>query len=198
MKKTTYFKLLLFALILFTGASQAQQARFKAGVVAGLNFSELTGKTSTDYYGLNVGILGTARLSKHTQAGLEFLFSQNGEYILPEFYPELEYGTIWLNHIEIPFHLDWLIGVFEKDQFYDWNLNIGVAYTKLIGYRVEDLNKVDVTDQIIYKNKEAYLLQAGTTYHFTKNIGLNLKASLPIRIDGLSWTLAGRLVYLLD
>jgi hypothetical protein len=198
MKKTTYFKLLLFALILFTGASQAQQARFKAGVVAGLNFSELTGKTSADYYGLNVGILGTARLSKHTQAGLEFLFSQNGEYILPEFYPELEYGTIWLNHIEIPFHLDWLIGVFEKDQFYDWNLNIGVAYTKLIGYRVEDLNKVDVTDQIIYENKEAYLLQAGTTYHFTKNIGLNLKASLPIRIDGLNWTLAGRLVYLLD
>ena len=198
MKKTTCFKLLIFVLILAGHTLQAQQARFKAGVVAGLNFSELTGKTSTDYYGLNVGILGTARLSKHTQAGLEFLFSQNGEYILPEFYPELEYGTIWLNHIEIPFHLDWLIGVFEKDQFYDWNLNIGVAYTKLIGYRVEDLNKVDVTDQIIYKNKEAYLLQAGTTYHFTKNIGLNLKASLPIRIDGLNWTLAGRLVYLLD
>lgn len=152
----------------------------------------MTGKTSTDYYGLNVGILGTARLSKHTQAGLEFLFSQNGEYILPEFYPELEYGTIWLNHIEIPFHLDWLIGVFEKDQFYDWNLNIGVAYTKLIGYRVEDLNKVDVTDQIIYKNKEAYLLQAGTTYHFTKNIGLNLKASLPIRIDGLELDTGGQ------
>lgn len=198
MKQTNRLKLLIFALSLAGHTLQAQHPRFKAGVVAGLNFSELTGKTSTDYYGLNVGILGTARLSKHTQAGLEFLFSQNGEYILPEFYPELEYGTIWLNHIEIPFHLDWLIGVFEKDQFYDWNLNIGVAYTKLIGYRVEDLNKVDVTDQIVYENKEAYLLQAGTTYHFTKNIGLNLKASLPIRIDGLSWTLAGRLVYLLD
>ena len=198
MKKKTCFKLLIFALILAGHTLQAQQARFKAGVVAGLNFSELTGKNSTDYYGLNVGILGTARLSKHTQAGLEFLFSQNGEYILPEFYPELEYGTIWLNHLEIPFHLDWLIGVFEKDQFYDWNLNLGVAYTKLIGYRVEDLNKVDVTDQIVYGNKEAYLLQAGTTYHFTKNIGLNLKASLPIRVDGLNWTLAGRLVYLLD
>ena len=198
MKQTNRLKLLIFALILFNSASQAQQARFKAGVVAGLNFSELTGKNSTDYYGLNVGILGTARLSKHTQAGIEFLFSQNGEYILPEFYPELEYGTIWLNHLEIPFHLDWLIGVFQKDQFYDWNLNLGVAYTKLLGYRVEDLNKVDVTDQIIYGNKEAYLLQAGTTYHFTKNIGLNLKASLPIRIDGLSWTLAGRLVYLMD
>jgi len=117
---------------------------------------------------------------------------------LPEFYPELEYGTIWLNHLEIPFHLDWLIGFFEKDQFYDWNLKLGVAYTKLLGYRVEDLNKVDVTDQIVYGNKEAFLLQAGTTYHFTKNIGLNLKASLPIRIDGLNWTLAGRLVYLMD
>lgn len=198
MKKKTCFKLLIFALILSGNPLSAQQARFKAGMVAGLNFSELTGKNSTDYYGLNVGILGTARLSKHTQAGIEFLFSQNGEYILPEFYPELEYGTIWLNHLEIPFHLDWLIGVFEKDQFYDWNLNLGVAYTKLIGYRVEDLNKVDVTDQIVYGNKEAYLLQAGTTYHFTKNIGLNLKASLPIRVDGLNWTLAGRLVYLLD
>jgi hypothetical protein len=175
-----------------------QKARFNAGVVAGLNFAELEGNGVTDYFGLNSGILGTARISKHGQLGLEILFSQNGEYILPKYYPPVEYGQVWLNHIEVPVHIDWLIGVFHRDDFYDWNLNIGLAYTRLIGYNIETIDKENINNQVIYDNKEAILLQAGTTYHFTKKWGLNFKASLPIRIDGLSWTLATRLIYMFN
>ncbi len=178
----------------FTGL-YAQHSRFNAGIVAGLNFSELEGEKITDYFGLNTGIVGSVRLSKHAQLATELLFSQNGEYILPERYPQLQYGKVWLNHIEIPVHIDWLIGVFQRDKFYDWNLNLGVAYTKLISHRAKDINQIDVTDQIVYRSREGYLLQAGTTYHFTKKVGLNLKASLPMRVDGLSWTLAARIMY---
>jgi hypothetical protein len=126
---------------------------------------------------------------------MELLFSQNGEYVLPSFYPQTQYGQVWLNHIEIPVHIDWLIGVFQRKKFYDWNLNIGVAYTRLIGFSAKNSEGLDITNQIVYKNKEAYLLQAGTTYNFTPKIGLNLKASLPIRIDGLNWTLGARMIY---
>ncbi len=190
-------RLACFAVILHTCTSPtyAQNQRFQAGIIAGINFSELEGERITDYFGLNAGLLGTVRLSKHSQAGMEFLFSQNGEYILPERYPNLQYGQVWLNHIEIPVHIDWLIGVFERDKYYDWNLNLGIAYTRLIGYTVKDIDRNNVSDQVIYKNKTAYLLQAGTTYNFTQKIGLNLKASLPIRVDGLSWTLAARIIY---
>lgn len=194
LKSEIFFSIFTLLSLSFFDCS-AQTSRFKAGVVAGLNFSELEGDGITDYLGINAGIIGTARLSEHSQFGMEILFSQNGEYILPKSYPSLQYGQIWLNHIEVPIHIDWLIGVFQRDKFYDWNLNIGIAYTRLLSYNIENSNKVNVNDQIVYNNKEALLLQAGTNYNFTKNIGLNLKASLPIRIEGLNWTLAARLVY---
>lgn len=193
--------ILLFIVGLFffqsSNSAQAQNKVFNLAIPLGLNFSELEGNEITDYYGLNTGIMGIAKFSKHGELGLEMLFSQNGEYILPEYYPPLEYGKVRLNHIEIPLHVDWLIGVFQRDKFYDLNLNIGLAYTRIFSYHIEDLDKNDVSDQIIYENKEAMLLQAGMFYRFTEHLGMNLKASLPIRIDGLSWTLCARMIYYL-
>jgi hypothetical protein len=190
--------LALIAFFIFQlGSAKSQNSPFNAGVIAGLNFSELEGNSITDYFGLNAGLIGTARIAKHAQIGVEFLFSQNGEYILPEYYPPIQFGQVWLNHIEIPVHIDWLIGVFQRERFYDWNLNIGIAYTRIIGFKAKDIEGTNITNQIIYNNKEAYLLQLGTTYHFTKKIALNLKASLPIRIDGLSWTLGARIIYMM-
>lgn len=193
--------ILLFIVGLFffqsSNSAQAQNKVFNLAIPLGLNFSELEGNEITDYYGLNTGIMGIAKFSKHGQLGLEMLFSQNGEYILPEYYPPLEYGKVRLNHIEIPLHVDWLIGVFQRDKFYDLNLNIGLAYTRIFSYHIEDLDKNDVSDQIIYENKEAMLLQVGMFYRFTEHLGMNLKASLPIRIDGLSWTLCARMIYYL-
>lgn len=175
---------------------KAQNTRFNGGIIGGLNFAELEGNDITDYFGLNTGLIGTLNLTKKTQLGVEFLFSQNGEYILPEFYPKIQYGQVRLNHIEIPIHVDWSISSLQKNGFYDCRLNFGLAYTRLIAYKAENIEKVDVSNQIIYKDKDAYLLQLGTTYNFTKKIGLNFKASLPIRRQVLDWTLALRMIYM--
>ncbi len=190
-----FFSLALFCLTCI--ASSAQTSKFNAGVVAGMNFSELEGDGITDYFGLNAGVIGTAKLSEHTQLGMEILFSQNGEYVLPEYYPTLQYGKVWLNHVEVPIHIDWLLGAFERTKFYNWNLNLGLAYTRLVSYHVENIDKEDISDQIVYGSKEALLLQAGTTYYFTKKFGLNCKASLPIRTESINWTLAARFVYMI-
>lgn len=189
-----YFSILYFSISFCFG----QKQRFNAGFVLGLNFSELEGKDITDYYGLNTGLIANARLAKHTQISAELLFSQNGEYILPECYPAYEYGKIRLNHIEIPFHIDWLIGVFEREKFYDWHINLGFAYTRLLSYKVEDIGKNDVSNQIDYLNKEALLFQIGSSYYFNSRFGFSFKASLPLRVDGLSWTLAARMVYMIN
>jgi len=196
MHNKTYLLFFSFSFLLFIYID-AQDSRFNAGFVAGLNFAALEGNGTTNYIGLNTGIIGTAKITRHSQLGMEILFSQNGEYILPKFYPALQYGQVWLNHVEVPVHIDWLIGVFQKDKFYDWNLNIGLAYTRLLSYNIETIDKVNVNDKIIYANKDAILLQAGTTYNFTKKMGINFKASLPVRIKGLSWTLAARLIYMI-
>lgn len=196
---TPFFRSVLFVYLALAFAERlsAQQRPFNAGLVGGLNFAELVGEGNSDYFGPNVGIIGTARFARHGQLAMEMLYSQNGEYILPEFYPALEYGNIALHHIEVPVHVDLLIGLLQHDAYYDWNLNVGMAYTQLVGYSVKDRVGNDVSDQVIYGNRRAILLQAGTTYHFTEHLGLNFKASLPIRVDGLSWTWAARMVYLL-
>ncbi|HOY16015.1 MAG TPA: outer membrane beta-barrel protein [Haliscomenobacter sp.] len=187
-----------FLLIIFCSfQAPAQTSRFSAGVVGGLNFAELEGNDLTDYFGLNVGLLGAMRLSKKTQLGLEFLFSQNGEYILPTYYPNIQYGKIQLNHLEIPVYLDWLLSGVRNDKSYSLHLNVGLAYARLMNYKVESIEKIDVSEQIIYSNKEAYLMQVGTTYNLSKKIGLNLKATLPIRREALDWTLAARVVYVM-
>lgn len=196
MDNKTYLLFFSFSFLLFIYID-AQDSRFNAGFIAGLNFAALEGNGTTNYIGLNTGIIGTAKITRHSQLGMEILFSQNGEYILPKFYPALQYGQVWLNHVEVPVHIDWHIGVFQKDKFYDWNLNIGLAYTRLLSYNIETIDKVNINDKIIYANKDAILLQAGTTYNFTKKMGINFKASLPVRIKGLSWTLAARLIYMI-
>ncbi len=190
---SVFFPVLLFGCV---HTVAAQEQRFNAGAIMGLNFAELVGDGGTDYIGPNVGLIGTYRFAKHGQVAMEMLYSQNGEYILPEYYPALSYGKVRLHHIEIPVHVDLLVGLMKHDTYYDWHLNIGIAYTELLSYRAEELGGIDVTEQVVYGNKRAMLLQAGTTYHVSRRVGLNWRVSLPIRVDGLSWTMAARALYM--
>lgn len=176
--------------------AQAQAQKFGTGMIAGLNFAQLEGEEITDYLGWNTGIMGSFQLSKKRQISIELLFSQNGEYILPAFHPDLSYGKIRLNHLEIPIHYDWLLSDHKKD-YRNWQFQAGVAYTKLLNYKIADSQGMDITEQVIYKNDDALLVQPGLIYLFTKQMGLNLKASMPLRKEGLSWTLAARLVYVI-
>lgn len=187
----------LLLIILCSFQAPAQTSRFSAGIVGGLNFAELEGNDLTDYFGLNLGLLGAMHLSKKTQLGVEFLFSQNGEYILPTYYPNIQYGPIKLNHLEIPVYVDWLLTGVRNDKSYSLHLNVGVAYARLMSYKVQSIEKIDVSDQVIYSNKEAYLAQTGITFNLSKKIGLNVKATLPIRKEELDWTVAARVVYVM-
>jgi hypothetical protein len=78
---------------------------------------------------------------------------------------------------------------------YAWNSNLGFAYTCLISHKAKDINRLNLSGQIIYADKDVKLLQFGTTYHFTQYIDLDLKGSLPVRIEGLSRTLTARMIY---
>jgi len=184
---------LVLLLSLHHQTSQAQN-RFTTNIIAGLNFAELEGASIIDYFGINTGLQATARLSPKTQLGIEILYSQNGEYILPDYYPPIQYGKVRLNHLEIPIHLAYDLPTLQKGKKHDWNINIGVAYIRLFNYQAEDSQQNDVTNQLIYGQKDTFIPQIGLTYRFTKKIGLNLKTSLPLN-QALDYTLAARLVY---
>lgn len=183
-------------LLLIINQSYAQQDKFQIGILAGLNFSELEGESLGDYFGLNTGLKSTYRFSKNWQFSAEILYSENGEYILPDFYPEnVEYGKISLKHVEIPWHFDVLIDLFKKNDYVDWHLEFGFAYTKLLNYRAENQFGDRVDDQFVYGKKDAWQHQIGMTYFFSSRFGLNSRISIPLSFSGLTPTLSARLVY---
>lgn len=192
MKKS---KCLLCLLLLITIGLNGQDRRFQTGLIIGTNIAELEGQSLTDYLGWNTGVIVAARLNQRAELGLELLFSQNGEYILPAFYPALSYGKTRLNHIEVPLHFSYLSPNYYRGTLQQWKLNLGLAYARLLNHYVEDADGMTVTEQVIYDDIETFLIQAGLNYRVFTRTELNLKASLPIRKKGLDWTLALRLVY---
>jgi hypothetical protein len=190
-------QIILLSVCLFTlnlnGISQERV--LSVSIAAGLNFSQLEGEGVTDYYGLNAGVVGSVKISKNFQISTELLFSQNGEYILPLYYPPADYGKIRLNYLEIPIHTDWLFSIFRKEAFQDFYLQSGFAYVRLINYYGEDIFENDLSERVVYDKRDGILTQIGICYFFTEDIGLNLRASLPVRLNGLGWTLSSRLIY---
>jgi len=173
----------------------SQNQRFEVGMIAGLNFSALVGEELTDYAGINVGIMSIARLSKKYNIGIEFLFSQNGEYLIPEFYPKVEYSQLRLNHLEIPIHINRIVSTSKNGRQQTATFNLGIAYIHLLNYKAKDIEQKDISNQIIYNKRSALMPQAGMIYHFSKNLGLNLKATIPVNVE--DWTLAIRMIYTL-
>ncbi len=192
MKK--YLVILFFGIFTTLQITSAQN-RFQMGLIGGLNFSELEGKAITDYYGINAGLLGNIKLTENKQIGIELLYSQNGEYLLP-IYPPANYGTIQLNHIEIPVHVDWLIKKEKTDTDYTGQLQLGIAYSKLLNHYIEDDMGINLTDQVLFKDTDAIVVQGGLSYFFADQVGLNLRASHSLN-KALFWSLSARIVYLL-
>jgi len=185
-----------FVLFLFTGrqsSAQPQQPVFDFSAAVGLNFSELEGDGQFDYFGLNAGLLSTARLGKHWRFGMELLYSQNGEYILPEYYPPVDYGPIRLHHIEVPVFAQFSFGILQRKRFYDLHFQAGLAYAYLFRYQAFDRGRESVTNQIRLNVPYNYLAQLGASYQFSPKSRFNFRASLPLTV-GLDWTLSFRYI----
>ena len=191
-KNYTFF--LLFLLI-SNMQTFAQRELFNVGAIFGLNIASLPNDENA-YNGLNTGIFCNADINKHYNLRMELLFSQNGEYILPKYYPNIDYGKIRLNHVELPFHLDFYVNSFKKTKFLpDWALEVGFAYARLFNYYAEDNMRYDITEQVIYDYFDTCLFQFGTTVYFSKHFAYNIRFSKPIVNSVLDITGALRLIY---
>ena len=183
----------------------AQNQRFSAGLVAGLNFADLTGD-DFNYFGLNTGAMAAINLSDHWQIGMELLFSQNGEYMLPDLYPRISFGKIRLNHIEVPLYANWKYFVDDVKLIKGIHINAGMAFQRIFSHYARDVNDTDVTDSIIYSKLFGFGFQYGTTLFFTDQLGFNFKVNIPLSFfkvniplaEELERTLSFRVVYLLE
>lgn len=199
------FTFLIFCFCILSKNSFGQSAnesdffhkkRFNAGLVVGLNSSELAGKGLDSFFGWNAGVLGITSITKHSHFSLELLFSQNGEYLTPEAYPNLEFSKIRLNFIEVPFQYN-----FQLQQSEDINdrkgwLRAGLAFVHLLDYEVR-VGEENVSEQIIWGKENAWLVNFGGTFFLNQHWGIDVRMSLPIDADDLIPTFAFRGIYLL-
>ncbi len=196
----------LFAAALPTLPLQAQFPQFHGGLATGVNFAELEGDGVTDYAGLNAGLWSSIRFHRHWQAGLGMHYSRNGEYILPDYYPDLDYGQIRLDHIEVPVHIAVLTfcsddGTASKGgpskrrpQPCMLSFQWGLAYAYLLRHQVKDAQGFNRSDQVHYGNRDALLMQSGFTVQAHPRLGLRLKASLVPWTPELGATISALLI----
>ena len=171
--------------------------RFNAGFIAGINLSELNGNDGVgSYYGINLGVIGIADLNNKMHFSLELLWSQNGEYIIPEFFPAIDYSKIKLNFIEIPFQFNYQLRQNEgNSNRFGW-LRAGLAYAHLLDHKVYKEN-VDVSNQIIFGKKNAILVNFGGTFFLNQHWGVDVRMSFPTQVNDMVPNFSFRGIYLL-
>lgn len=186
-------KTILLALIIFTsGQRLCAQNRFDTGIPIGLNFAELEGLGIMDYYGLNTGVMGKAKLSKNWSLSCEILFSQNGEYVLPKHWPNITYGRIRLNHLEVPFYLSLKIPILQKSVDHSLQLSWGMAYVQLFSHKAfNENNSVDQSTLIVYGQTSNWLYQSAIHYYLNEHFGFGARMSIA---PSSNWTLGPTLL----
>lgn len=145
-----------------------QAQRFEAGLVAGLNLSQIDGDRLAGFNkpGLNAGGKVAAILSDRWQWSLELLFSQQGASRTKYDDPFSAYDKIRLNFVETPVMI----------HFKEWKFHLsgGVSYARLIDYQVIDALGGDVTDLQTF-NENLFSVVFSGTYYFRENMGFEVR-----------------------
>lgn len=191
MKK--WFLFTIFFVSIFLNNITAQ--RFQGGLIGGVNLSELSGDDISSYVGLHTGITAKAKIGRNWLFSTEMLYSQAGEYVLPEYYPPANYGRIRLNYLEVPIYFSAL--AFDQGNYFQKHFNFGISYARLLNYKAEDVNGIDLTEQLIYKKKNTILGFIGVSHYFNENLGLDFRGALAKNSNTWAWTLSFRAIYLL-
>lgn len=141
---------------------QAQEQRFKAGLVLGVNAAQINGDFSAGFnkLGLQGGLRGITIFTEKTHVALELLYSQRGSQT--ELVPDnsVEQRKIHLDYVEVPvifIYKDWLD---EEKGFYKIEFNGGLSYSRLLNVKIEDVD-FDPFGDLFNKNDFAFVLGAG-------------------------------------
>ena len=127
-------------LTIICGEEAMAQQRFKAGIVGGLNASQIRRDDVGGYNRLGVqgGLRAVIILADRYDVNIEMLYSQRGSYAKDGcWYNNTGSLHIATQYIEIPVvfsYKDWL---HEEDNYYRLQASMGFSYGRLINTRVE-------------------------------------------------------------
>lgn len=160
---------------------------FYAGVIGGINLSQVDGDNYAGYYktGANFGVIGYARLRPHVALSYELLYSQRGSKShLPQ--PSgidtvvvNKYG-INVNYAEIPV----MINVFDKQKSH---IGVGLSYSRLISsseyLSTTPAYNIDLSKYPFIKNNLEFVVSS--ELHVWKGLFFNIRfqySIIPMRI----------------
>jgi hypothetical protein len=156
--------------------SDKTELRFRAGVVLGVNATQVDGDDLAGYHklGLNGGFIAHIPVSKKFFFSTEILYTQKGSKSRTYAGYPLAY-KLKLNYAEIPV----LINFQEKTAL---NFGIGVSYGRVVKVRefIEGLENIPTTFDVSTTdvnelNRSDYNVIANANYLFTKNFFLNVR-----------------------
>ena len=174
-----FFSFILYALIILpTNSICGQGSNFTAGIIAGLNASQIDGDALAGFnkVGLSVGLRGGFPLSDKFDMNVEFLYSERGsrpDLFNPLLDPDI---NISLKYAEIPVYVqlsDWLM-----DDYYKVKVHAGLSYGRLISatsfdqYDIDLIDLEDVADQF---NQNDFSWIIGGSYFFSRKLGITLR-----------------------
>lgn len=175
-----YTLILLFCFSISSIQLEAQAQRFKAGVIVGLNASQLDGDS---YYGYNklglvAGLSGVILLTEKVDLNLELLYSQRGSAssLVPD---NINYPfKIKTDFIEIPLLINYKDWLDSEGEYYKLHFHGGFSYGRLINTEVDDgttnSNLVQASEDF-NKNDWSYML--GVTFYTGQHLAFTFRWS---------------------
>ena len=134
------------------------ERRFEAGVVAGMNLSQIDGDDLTGFnkIGVNVGARVDAILTERWRLSLEMLFAQQGASRHKLDNPASAFDKIRLNLVEAPVMV----------HFQDWKIqaSAGVSYARVINAEVIDYTGEDATESYPLQDNLFSIILGGTFF----------------------------------
>jgi hypothetical protein len=169
---------ILLFFLLGAGALLAQP-RFGAGIVAGLNASQIQGDDNPGFnkLGIRGGLRGIVRLDDRSSFGLDLLYSQRGA--TSDLLPNNTFLRFIINteYIEVPVwfaYNDWL----APDGYYRLQGLVGLGYGRLFNARVTDHPFPE--DQVENFSKNDISIYLGALYRVSRKFSLGVNYSRSI------------------
>lgn len=170
----------LILFFLLSSKTQAQQ-RFKAGLIAGFNLSQIDGDNAAGYerFGLVGGVRGVAILSKKSELSLELLYSQRGSQSDLDVSVSPMPFKIKLNYIAVPVlfnYLDWEVEDDDKNKFHKMHFSGGFSYGRLLNADVDDglpNSDLDIIATFFRQNDVSIVL--GATFYANRHLGFTMR-----------------------
>ncbi len=177
MKNNIYYFLCVAGLCLSFTAN-AQEQRFNAGIVAGINLSQIDGDDLVGYnqLGANLGIRALTYLTDRWQVSLELLFSQKGSNASANDNPLSAFDKVRLNYVEVPVMINFLDWAQEGEDYSKVHFSTGLSYSRLINFTIEQFDGSDISDRVDY-NPNAAMFLLGASFYFNKHIGIHARFS---------------------